>query len=378
VVALARLEVIGVEKTYPGGIAAIRGVDLTVEDGELFVIVGPSGSGKSTLLRLVAGLESPDSGSLLLDGRAIERLPPRDRDVAMVFQDQVLYPHLDTFENIAFGLRARRVDRGEIEARVKATASVLGLAECLRRRPGTLSGGQRRRVALGRALVLRPKLFLFDEPFSGLDAPLRASTRAEMSELHRQLRSTIILVTHDQSEALAIGDRVAVLDRGRVAQIGRPLDLYDRPASRSVARFVGQPPINLLPCLVSRKDDALEIRIVELDTLGPWVIPGTTRWAAMLLDRGETRVDLGLRPEQLTVRPAGQFSPTSNPPSGPATVRRLEPMGHETLAYLAFGPYELGARLAPRAPIRVGDRVLVELDFGLACWFDSETGDRVN
>jgi multiple sugar transport system ATP-binding protein len=377
VIALARLEFVGVEKTYPGGIAAIRGVDLTVEDGELFVIVGPSGSGKSTLLRLVAGLESPDSGKLLLGGRSIEGLAPRDRDVAMVFQDQVLYPHLDAFENIAFGLRARRVERAEIESRVRATASVLGLADCLRRRPETLSGGQRRRVALGRALVLRPKLFLFDEPFSGLDAPLRASTRAEMFELHRQLRSTIILVTHDQAEALAIGDRVAVLDRGKVAQVGRPLDLYDRPASRSVARFIGQPTINLLPCLVSRKDDALEIRIVDLDALGPWVIPSTARWASTLLERGAPGVELGLRPEQVVVRPAGLFSSTISPPTGHSTVRRLEPIGHETLAYLALGPYDIIARLPPRTPIQVGDRVLVELDLGLASWFDSSTGDRV-
>jgi ABC-type sugar transport system ATPase subunit len=371
---LARLEFRNVEKTYPGGIAAIRGVDLSIEDGELFVIVGPSGSGKSTLLRLVAGLESPDIGTLLLDGRPIEGLPPRERDVAMVFQDQVLYPHLDTFENLAFGLRARRVERSEIEDRVRATASVLGLAECLRRHPATLSGGQRRRVALGRALVLRPKLFLFDEPFSGLDAPLRASTRSELFELHQQIRSTMILVTHDQADALALGDRVAVLDHGRVAQVGRPLDLYERPDSRFVARFVGQPPINLLPCLVSRKESALEVRIVDLEEPGPWSIPWTESWDSLLLDRGALRVDLGLRPEQLTIRPAGSPSTTSSP----ATVRRLEPIGHETLAYLALGPHELIARLPPRTPIQAGDRVPVELEFDHASWFDSSTGNRLS
>jgi len=374
---LARLDLIGVEKTFSGGVAAIRGVDLAVEDGELFVIVGPSGSGKSTLLRLIAGLETPGAGSLRLDGRPIERLAPVDRDVAMVFQDQVLYPHLDAFENIAFGLRARRVARAEVESRVRATAGVLGLTDCLGRRPATLSGGQRRRVALGRALVTRPRLFLLDEPFSGLDAPLRASTRAELVDLHRKLKATMILVTHDQADALAIGNRVAVLDRGRVAQVGRPLDLYDRPASRLVARFVGQPPMNLLPCLVAREGDRLAVRVVDLDHLGPWMAPGSSPWASKLLALGESRVDLGLRPEQLAVRSAGPFSPTSDPATAPATIRRLEPMGHETLAVLALGPYHLIARLAPRTPFRVGDRVLVGLDFGQASWFDSSTGDRL-
>jgi len=374
---LARLELIGVQKTYPGGVAAIQGVDLAVEHGELFAIVGPSGSGKTTLLRLVAGLESPDAGKLLLDGRPIGGLAPRDRDVAMVFQDQVLYPHLDTFENMAFGLRARRVDRAEVESRVGATAAVLGLTDCLRRRPATLSGGQRRRVALGRALVLRPRLFLLDEPFSGLDAPLRASTRAELVDLHRKLGATMILVTHDQAEALAIGDRVAVLDRGRVAQVGRPMDLYDRPASRTVAQFVGQPTINLLPCLVARQGEDLLVRLLDFDGLGPWSIPGATCWASELLDHGSPRVDLGLRPEQVAVLPAGAHSPEWLPPIGLATVRRLEPMGHETLAALALGPFELIARLPPRSPCRVGDHVRVGLDFDRASWFDSSTGDRL-
>jgi ABC-type sugar transport system ATPase subunit len=375
---LRRLEFRGVSKSFPGKIVAARGVDLTVEDGELFVIVGPSGSGKSTLLRLVAGLESLDSGSLWLDGRRIDGLAPRDRDVAMVFQDQVLYPHLNIFENIAFGLRARGRPRPEIEELVRGTASVLGLADCLDRPPSTLSGGQRRRVALARALVLRPRLFLFDEPFSGLDAPLRASTRAELADLQRKLMATMVLVTHDQAEALALGDRVAVLDRGRIVQVGRPLDLYDRPSSRFVARFVGQPPMNLLPCLVAKEGRDLAIRIVNLDDLGPWSIPLTMPWAFPLSDRGAPRLDLGLRPEQVTIRPAGTFSPGSNPPTGPATIHRLEPMGHETLAFLEFGPYELTARLPARTQFRTAERVLVELDLVRGNWFDTATGGRLD
>jgi multiple sugar transport system ATP-binding protein len=374
---LARLELRGVEKTYPGGIVAARGVDLTVEDGELFVIVGPSGSGKSTLLRLVAGLESSEAGSLWLDGRRIDGLNPRDRDVALVFQDQVLYPHLDVFENMAFGLRARGVPKAEVEDRVRGTSAVLGLADCLDRPPATLSGGQRRRVALGRALVLRPRLFLFDEPFSGLDAPLRASTRAELADLKKKLGATMVLVTHDQGEALALGDRVAVINEGRIVQVARPLELYDRPSSRFVARFIGQPAMNLLPCLIVKEGPELVIRIVHLDELGPWPIPLARPWTSPISEQGNSRVDLGLRPEQVAIRPAGPFSPRSIPPTGPATIRRLEAAGHEILAYLDLGPLELTSRLPPRNPFRVGERVLVDLDFEQASWFDSSTGERL-
>jgi multiple sugar transport system ATP-binding protein len=375
---LARLELRGVEKTYPGGIAACRGVDLTVDDGELFVIVGPSGSGKSTLLRLVAGLETLQGGSIWLDGRRIDALAPRDRDVAMVFQDQVLYPHLDVFENLAFGLRARGVSRLEVEERVRGTASVLGLADCLDRSTGTLSGGQRRRVALGRALVLRPKLFLLDEPFSGLDAPLRASTRAELVDLKRQFGATMVLVTHDQGEALAMGDRVAVIDDGRVAQLAQPLDLYDRPSTRFVARFIGQPSINLLPCLIGKEGPDLVIRFVGLGELGPWLIPPSSLAVSPLAERGSSRVELGLRPEHVSIRPSDPIRPVSIPPCGPATIRRIERMGHETLAYLDFGPLELTARLTARTTFRVGERVLVELDFERGSWFDAESGDRLH
>jgi len=373
---LARLELRAVEKTYPGGIVAARGVDLSVEDGEVFVIVGPSGSGKSTLLRLIAGLESADSGTISLGGRRIDRLAPRDRDVAMVFQEQVVYPHLDVFENIAFGLRARRRPPAEVESLVLATATTLGLGDCLRRRPATLSGGQRRRVALGRAMVLRPRLFLFDEPFSGLDAPLRASTRAEFVDLRRRLGATMVLVTHDQAEALALGDRVAVIDGGRIVQVGPPAEVYDRPANRFVARFVGQPPMTFLPCLAAREDGYLSVRVVDLDDLGPWSFPSSASWASAVLDRASPRVDLGLRPEDVSIRARGpeEAGPT---PGGPAVVRRLESMGHEVVAELAFGPYALATRLPAWSPTRVGDRLDITLDFDRACWFDPASGERI-
>ena len=374
---MARLDIRGLAKTYPGGIVAANRVDLSVGEGELFVIVGPSGSGKSTLLRLIAGLEQPDAGTIHLADRRIDVLSPVDRDVAMVFQDQVLYPHLDVFENIAFGLRARRVPKGEVEERVRVAASALGLLDCLDRPPGTLSGGQRRRVSLGRALVLRPGIFLFDEPFSGLDAPLRAATRAEFVELNRTLRATMVLVTHDQGEALALGDRVAVMDRGQVVQVGRPLDLYHKPVDRFVARFLGQPSMNFLPCLVAKVGRELTLRIVNLDELGPWPVPLSHPWASTLTDRGSPRVEMGIRPEHVSIRPYAPSTPPPLLPTGLATIRRLEPMGHETLAYLDLGPHPITARLPPTSEHRVGELVRIDLAFEQATWFDTSTGDRL-
>ena len=245
---LAQVELRGVSKRYPGGVEAVAAVDLTIADGALFVIVGPSGSGKSTLLRLIAGLETPDAGSVWIDGRRADGLAPRDRDVAMVFQHPVLYPHLSVFENLAFSLRARKVGRAELERRVTAVAEDLGLLDVLGRPATALSGGQRQRVALGRAIVRQPRMFLFDEPLSGLDPPLRASARADLMGLHRRFPTTTLHVTHDQDEAMAMGDRVAVMERGRIVQEGTPREIYDHPRHRFVAEFMGSPPMNFLTC----------------------------------------------------------------------------------------------------------------------------------
>ena len=243
---MATLELRDLSKIYPGGVVGLAGLDLSVLPGEFLTVVGPSGSGKSTLLRLVAGLDRPDSGSILIDGRPAADRPPHLRDVAMVFQNQSPYPHLSVFENLAFGLRARRAARAEIPERVRAVAAGLGLADVLDRRPATHSGGQRLGVALGRALARRPKLLLLDEPFSNLDAPLRLASRADLLALHRSLGITTIQVTHDQSEALALGYRVAVLNEGRLAQVGTPEEVYSRPEDRFVASFLGEPPMNFL------------------------------------------------------------------------------------------------------------------------------------
>jgi multiple sugar transport system ATP-binding protein len=367
---LARVELRGVSKVYPGGVEAVRAIDLAIDDDELFVIVGPSGSGKSTLLRLVAGLETPNAGEVWIGDRRVDPIPPRDRDVAMVFQTPALYPHLTVRDNLAFGLRARGRPRAEIAARVASAAERLGLVDVLGRRPSALSGGQRQRVALGRAIVRQPRVFLLDEPFSSLDAPLRAAMRAELVDLHRRLGTTMIHVTHDQAEAMAIGGRIAVMDRGRIVQEGPPLDVYDRPASRFVAGFLGSPPMNLLRCLLERADGGMRLRVEGADA---WTIPAGPTWTAPLERRGEGRIDLGIRPEHVHVsRRDGPLA--TDGLVATAEVRRLEPLGHETIVTLALGPHPLSLRLPARARPVLGERLTIRLDPDRIAWFDAETG----
>jgi ABC-type sugar transport system ATPase subunit len=368
---LAQVELSGVGKVYPRGIRAVRGVDLTVEDGTLFVIVGPSGSGKSTILRLIAGLESPTEGEIRIDGARTDGLSPRDRDLAMAFQTPVVYPHLSVFENLAFGLRARRTPWAEVGHRVEEVAALLGLMGLLGRRPATLSGGQRQRVALGRALVRRPKAFLLDEPFSSLDPPLRAAIRAELGELQRRLGTTMIHVTHDQAEALALGTRIAVVDAGRVVQQGPPLDVYDHPATRFVGEFVGSPPMSVLPCVVETSGATVEVRPVDDPGAAAWTSPTGAAWAEPLRRRGGGRVDLGIRAEH--IHRAGT-SPGSTGLAIRGRVRRLEPIGAETQVTLDVGPHALSLRLPARAPVVAGEAVDVSIDPSRVVWFDPEDG----
>jgi ABC-type sugar transport system ATPase subunit len=244
---VADIALTAVAKTYPNGHVAVRGVDLRVEDGEFVVLVGPSGCGKSTLLRLIAGLETPTAGRIVIDGADVTADPPQRRDLAMVFQSYALYPHMSVRENLAYGLKVRRTDAATIAERVADAATALGIGELLDRRPAQLSGGQRQRVALGRAIVRRPKAFLLDEPLSNLDPALRTQARAELRRLHRQIRTTMIYVTHDQEEAMTLGDRIVVLRDGIIEQAAPPLDVYASPANPFVARFIGSPAMNLLP-----------------------------------------------------------------------------------------------------------------------------------
>ncbi len=304
-------------------VTALQEVTLAVEPGELVTIVGPSGSGKTTLLRIVAGLETPDSGRVSIGGRDVTDVAPGERDVAMVFQEYALFPHLSVRDNIAFGLEARRVPRAQVRERVQTAAAALGLVDALARRPAQLSGGERQRVALARAMVRSPQLFLMDEPLSNLDAELRTTTRAEIRALQRQLGTTTIYVTHDQTEALSLGDRVAVLRNGRVEQVGAPDELYRRPANSWVARFIGTPAMNLFPSsLAGARDDAT--------------------W--------------GVRPEDISLVGRGEGLV-------PVTVDVVEPTGADAVVHLRAGAQRMLARVAAGSRPSVGD----ELD---AAWRD--------
>ena len=339
----------GVRKRF-GDVTAVADVDLEIHPGELMVLVGPSGCGKSTLLRLIAGLEERDAGEVWIGDRCVDEVAPGARDVAMVFQSYALYPHMTVAQNLGFGLRVRGAAANEVEGRVSEVADILGLRQLLSRRPGQLSGGQQQRVALGRAMVRDPGVFLFDEPLSNLDAALRLRTRDEIAALHRRLGTTMIFVTHDQVEALSLGERVAVMDRGRLLQVGTPDDVYRRPANLFVAGFVGSPPMNRLH-LVRDREGRL--------TGGPFVFPGP------LPHREAT---LGVRPEDLTLavvtQPASRRVPGAPRRSAEftATALRVESLGSEQRIHLD-GPGD--AAWVARAPsalrVAAGDRVDVSV-----------------
>jgi multiple sugar transport system ATP-binding protein len=369
--ALAEIQFRQVTRTYPGGIPAIHAIDLTVASQEFLVILGPSGSGKTTLLRLIAGLESPDGGGVWIDGRDVTKVPPHRRDVAMVFQNPALYPHLSVFDNIAFGLRARRMPRNQARAQVNRIAGLLGLDALLRRRPSALSGGERQRVAIGRAIARQPRVLLCDEPFSNLDPPLRVALREEVAELHRQFGSTLVLVTHDQSEALLLGDRIAILDRGRLLQCGTPREIYQRPVHRFVATFVGSPSMNLLPVELVSEGDLTRVHLIAADRSLSWTMPAGSG-PRETPDGGQ--VELGIRPEAIAVHAPGDPPAPESSPILEAHVRGLEFNGHEVLATLSLGPHRLVARLPASLPIQDRQQLRVHLDLARAAWFEPESG----
>ncbi|CAN7737799.1 ABC transporter ATP-binding protein [Mesorhizobium amorphae] len=327
-----------------GTVEVIREVSLDIEPGELVVFLGPSGSGKTTLLRMIAGLESIDEGTLTIDGVRSENLAPGRRNVAMVFQNYALYPHMTVAENMAFGLRNIRVPPDVIRQRIAEAARILEIEALLNRRPSQLSGGQRQRVAIGRAIVKEPKAFLFDEPLSNLDAALRARTRVELAELHQRLKSTMIYVTHDQVEAMTLADRIVILNNCRIEQMGRPVDVYARPASRFVATFVGSPAMNILPVTVSGSGDRLNARLTDGSLVGLPGAPANMDWR-----------ELGVRPESLTVVSEGEET------SATATV--VERLGERTLVYarLADGT-QVTAQDRGLSSIRPGDAVRLKFD----------------
>ncbi|MBI1967794.1 MAG: ABC transporter ATP-binding protein [Gemmatimonadetes bacterium] len=337
-------------KTFDAGRPALQDFSLDVRDGEFVVLLGPSGCGKTTALRCIAGLEEPTAGEILIGEREVTHVPPAERDVAMVFQNYALYPHLTVHENIAFALEMRRVPKADCARRVTAMAARLGLAELLDRRPAQLSGGQRQRVALGRAIVRDPAVFLFDEPLSNLDAKLRLELRAELLALHRALGATMIYVTHDQVEAMTMGQRIAILHEGRLRQLGAPGEIYERPADVFVARFVGSPGMNILTGSGTGEGG----RVMQCGSLALPVADAA----------GVFPTQLGLRPEHVGVGAVGEGV-------GEALVEVVEPLGSETLVHLDAGGQALVARLPGMADVRVGDRVGVRVDTRRLHLFDA-------
>jgi ABC-type sugar transport system ATPase subunit len=354
-------------------VAALYPLDLTVPAGELLVVLGPSGSGKTTLLRLIAGLQAPSTGSVWIGGRDVTDFAPHLRDVAMVFQHPALYPHLTIFDNLAFGLRARSAPRHELRTRVNTIAGMLELDQLLERRPVELSGGEQQRVAIGRALVRQPRVILLDEPFSNLDLPLRANLRERVVQLQRKFGTTLIHVTHDQGEALVMGHRVVVLDRGRMLQVDTPRAVYEQPASRFVATFVGNPPINILPCQIQSEGEFVRAQPIAADRSSSWT---TTRaWLPADWDGTPRHLDLGIRPEALSVHHFERFTDRHCPPNAfTAHLRNLEFNGPDLLATVAAGPHRLVARLPSNLEIRIRDEVVVSVDMRCARWFDPTTG----
>jgi len=351
-----------VSKVYDGNVKAVDKVNIHINDQEFVVLVGPSGCGKSTTLRMVAGLEDITDGELRIDGKRMNEEAPKDRDIAMVFQNYALYPHMSVYDNMAFGLKIRKYPKDQIESRVQEAAHILDIEELLERKPKALSGGQRQRVAVGRAIVRKPKVFLFDEPLSNLDAKLRVQMRAEISSLHTRLSATMIYVTHDQVEAMTMGDKIVVMKGGVIQQIGSPLKLYNEPVNRFVAGFIGSPPMNIAVAKIVEEGGKLMAREAGFDV----TITGAV--AEKMKAYVGKEVLMGIRPEDL------EF--TTKPEAGnnlKATVEVIEPLGAETHLFVNTKDHSVIARTAPDNIFKVGDEVNFTPNLDKIHFFDLET-----
>jgi multiple sugar transport system ATP-binding protein len=374
---MAGLSLRGIYKKYPGGFVAVTDVNLEIRDKEFIILVGPSGCGKSTTLRMIAGLEEISQGELYIGDRLVNDIAPKDRDIAMVFQNYALYPHMTVFENMAFGLKLRKVPKDEIARKVEEAARILDLSHLLDRKPKAMSGGQRQRVALGRAIVRSPKVFLLDEPLSNLDAKLRAQMRTEISKLHKKLGTTFIYVTHDQTEAMTMGDRIVVMKDGFIQQVDTPQALYEAPVNKFVAGFLGSPQMNFIDAVLKKNDSGQYY--VEFGSEDSKTARGTkyqiivpeSKAVSDLERYVEREIILGIRPE--SVHDEEMY--LSNATTGiiDCNVEITEMMGAETFLYLECEGISITARVSPRTTARPGDQIKVALDPNKIHLFDKET-----
>ena len=369
---MAKVVLENVSKVFPGGVKAVDSASLEIQDREFVVLVGPSGCGKSTTLRMVAGLEEITSGNILIDGNRVNDVPPKDRDIAMVFQNYALYPHMTVYKNMAFGLMLRKYPKTEIDARVREAAQILGITdEQLERKPKALSGGQRQRVAVGRAIVRKPKAFLFDEPLSNLDAKMRVQMRAEISKLHDRLASTMIYVTHDQVEAMTMGDRIVVMKDGVIQQVDEPIALYDHPKNMFVAGFIGSPPMNFFKGSIEQRQGGLWF--VESASGGNaqkgFAIRINDDMAKMLAGHVGKNAVFGARPEDINDKRSAAFGRPDQ--IVPATVEVVEPMGAEIFVYLTTGSHSFVARVNAHQRAEVGEKLEMAFDMRKCHFFDA-------
>lgn len=362
---MAEVKLVNIEKTYGKDTRVVKNISFDIKDKEFLVLVGPSGCGKSTCLRMIAGLEDITSGDLLIDGKRVNDLPPKDRDIAMVFQNYALYPHMTVQNNMAFGLKLRKTDKKEIDERVMFAAKILGLEEYLQRKPAALSGGQRQRVAVGRAIVRKPKVFLFDEPLSNLDAKLRVQMRTEISKLHANLEATMVYVTHDQTEAMTMGDRIVILRDGNIDQIDTPMNLYNFPANKFVAGFIGSPAMNFTDGKIVEEDG-----LKFVDDSGTLQLDINPEYSSRLEKYIDKPIILGIRPEDIheyDVKKAESSHKFA------AKIEVVEPMGNEIFIYFNIGKVQMVGRLPSFVTAKMGEPLDISFDINKLHFFDIDT-----
>jgi multiple sugar transport system ATP-binding protein len=365
---MAQVTLHNLVKKFSEEVVAVNSVNLDIQDKEFVVLVGPSGCGKTTTLRMVAGLEDISAGEIYIGDRLVNDVPPKDRNIAMVFQNYALYPHMTVYKNMAFSLKLRRTSKGEIERRVKAAADILGIGDLLDRKPKQLSGGQRQRVAVGRAIVRQPEVFLFDEPLSNLDAKLRVNMRAELIKLHERLDATMIYVTHDQVEAMTMGDRIVVMRNGFIQQVGPPMEVYNQPQNQFVAGFIGSPPMNFLDARLVADNGGVA---VDLQGMRLPLPPQKAKGAEAYMNRN---VVFGIRPEDILSTPekkSAYLAPLR------ATVEVIEPLGAEIILELACQGYAFTARVDPQMRARMHDEIEIYFDMERVHLFDSQTEQAI-